>query len=92
MIATLIFLIVLCIAFILIIYNLLNKVEKYEDDIMLKDEYITKIKSMSEQAYKKIVELDNAQAFESDDEVGFFFRNLKDIVMVIDSYLKNYSK
>ena len=38
----------------LIIKNLLDKVEKYEEDILLKDEYLDKLKSMVEESYKKI--------------------------------------
>jgi hypothetical protein len=75
-----------------VIYNLLKKVEKYEEDIVMKDEYLNKLKEMSQQSYVRMTELDNLQAFESDDEVGFFFKNLKDMVMTIDTYMKNYTK
>jgi len=75
-----------------VIYNLLKKVERYEEDIVMKDEYLNKLKEMSQQSYVRMTELDNLQAFESDDEVGFFFKNLKDMVMTIDTYMKNYSK
>ena len=40
----------------------------------------------------KLKELDTVQAFESDDEVGHFFVNLKNIVMTINTYMQNYSK
>jgi hypothetical protein len=58
----------------------------------MKDEYLNKLKEMSQQSYVRMTELDNLQAFESDDEVGFFFKNLKDMVMTIDTYMKNYTK
>jgi hypothetical protein len=76
----------------LIIKNLLDKVEKYEEDILLKDEYLDKLKSMVEESYKKIKDLDTLEAFESDDEVGHFFVNLKNIIMTLNTYMKNYSK
>lgn len=76
----------------LIIKNLLSKVEKYEEDILLKDEYLDKLKSMVEESYKKIKDLDTLEAFESDDEVGHFFVNLKNIIMTLNTYMKNYSK
>ena len=76
----------------LIIKNLLDKVEKYEEDILLKDEYLDKLKSMVEESYKKIKDLDTLEAFESDDEVGHFFVNLKNIIMTLNTYMKNYTK
>jgi hypothetical protein len=76
----------------LIIRNLLDKVEKYEEDILLKDEYLDKLKSMVEESYKKIKDLDTLEAFESDDEVGHFFVNLKNIIMTLNTYMQNYSK
>lgn len=75
-----------------IIYNLLNKVEKYEDDIQIKDEFLQKIKNVSEQSYEKLKELDSLEAFESDDETGYFFRSLKDIIVTLNAYFKNYEK
>ena len=76
----------------LIIKNLLGKVEKYEEDILLKDEYLDKLKSMVEESYKKIKDLDTLEAFESDDEVGHFFVNLKNIIMTLNTYMQNYTK
>ena len=73
-------------------YNLLKKVEKYEDDILLKNEYFDKITQMSSKAYEKIEELDMREAFEADDEVGFFFKNLKEMIVTLDAYSKNYTK
>jgi hypothetical protein len=92
MIISVIVLSLLLIISFFVIYNLLKKVEKYEEDIVMKDEYLNKLKEMSQQSYVRMTELDNLQAFESDDEVGFFFKNLKDMVMTIDTYMKNYTK
>lgn len=75
-----------------VIYNLLGKVEKYEEDIVLKDEYLDKLKVMVDESYKKIKDLDTMEAFESDDEVGHFFINLKNIIMTLNTYMQNYSK
>lgn len=75
-----------------VIYNLLKKVERYEEDILLKEEYLDKLKIMVDDSYKRIKDLDTAQAFESDDEVGHFFTNLKDIIVTLNTYLQNYSK
>jgi len=92
MIIAVIILSLLLIVSFFVIYNLLKKVERYEEDIVMKDEYLDKLKEMFKNSYTKLQELDNLQAFESDDEVGFFFKNLKDMTMTIDTYMKNYSK
>jgi hypothetical protein len=87
-------LIVLLIALLIgtsyVIYNLLDKVEKYEEDIQLKDEFLQRVKKLSEESYNKLKELDSLEAFESDDEVGHFFKSLKDLILMLDMYFKNY--
>ena len=75
-----------------IIYNLLKKVEQYEEDIQNKDEFLKSVKSLSDQSYKKLKELDSLEAFESDDETGHFYANLKNIIVTLDAYFKNYTK
>lgn len=73
-----------------LIWNLLRKVEKYEEDIILKNEFITKFQSMVNDANTKLNEIDNKGSFESDDEVGFFFKNLMNLSMTLNAYFKNY--
>jgi hypothetical protein len=73
-----------------VIKNLLKKVETYEEDISLKDEFIEKFKSMVEEASAKIKQIDLNGTFEADDEVGYFFNNLKNITLTLDAYFKNY--
>jgi CHASE3 domain sensor protein len=75
-----------------VIYNLLKKVEQYEEDIQNKDEFLKSVKNLSDQSYKKLKELDSLEAFESDDETGHFFSNLKNIIVTLDAYFKNYTK
>jgi hypothetical protein len=75
-----------------VIYNLLKKVEQYEEDIQNKDEFLKSVKNLSDQSYKKLKELDSLEAFESDDETGHFFSNLKNIIITLDAYFKNYTK
>jgi hypothetical protein len=71
---------------------LLKKVEQYEEDIQNKDEFLKSVKNLSDQSYKKLKELDSLEAFESDDETGHFFSNLKNIILTLDAYFKNYTK
>jgi hypothetical protein len=90
MLIALIFFIVLSLVLGYIIWNLLTKVEKYEGDIVLKDEFIEKFKKTVEDAHKRIETLDIRGAFESDDEVGFFFKDLKNISLTLNAYFQNY--
>jgi len=55
------------------IYNLLNKLERYEDTIAANTEsYIQILNAMKE--------IDSTGAFESDDEVGSTFQDLKNLI------------
>jgi len=55
------------------IYNLLNKLERYEDVIAMNtDNYIQILNAMKE--------IDSTGAFESDDEVGSTFQDLKNLI------------
>lgn len=74
------------------VLNLLKKVEKYEEDILLKEEFIQKFDSLVKNGHSKIKQLDSLGAFESDDEVGTFFKSLKDLSFTLDAYLKNYQE
>ena len=65
-------------------FNLLRKVERYEDElnkrqdaIISYQEYINGLGSTVEFMNKRINEIDAKGTFKSDDEVGFFFERLK---------------
>ncbi len=79
-----VFFVILFIANIFVIRNLLKKVEFYEDMSVeltaVNKQYELWFKDFSEkikEANKKIKEIDVKGSFESDDEVGFFFAELK---------------
>lgn len=74
-----------------VIRNLLNKVEAYEDDIQLKDEFLKKFKEMVNITNDKMKELDQKGAFESDDETGFIFQDMKSLSMGLSAYFQNYT-
>jgi len=90
MLTALIVISILLLVSLLVIRNLLLKVEKYEEDNILKEEFIVKFKTMIEEAHKKVKELDSRGAFEADDEVGFFFKELMNVSLGLDAYFKNY--
>lgn len=71
-----------------IFWNLLRKVEKLESIIEVQEKYITDFYDLVKQSELKIKEIDSKQLFQSDDEVGFFFTNLKNIQEALSDYIK----
>ena len=71
-----------------VIWNLMKKVEKLESMIEIQERYITDFYDLVKQSELKIKEIDSKQLFQSDDEVGFFFQNLKTIQEALSEYIK----
>ena len=71
-----------------IIWNLMKKVEKLESMIDVQEKYIIDFYELVKQSEVKIKEIDSKQLFQSDDEVGFFFNNLKTIQEALSDYIK----
>jgi hypothetical protein len=71
-----------------VIWNLMKKVEKLESMIDVQEKYITDFYELVKQSEVKIKEIDSKQLFQSDDEVGFFFNNLKTIQEALSDYIK----
>ena len=71
-----------------IIWNLLTKVEKLEKTIEAQENYILNFYDLVKTSEDKIKEIDSKQLFQSDDEVGFFFTNLKTIQEALSDYIK----
>jgi hypothetical protein len=61
-------------------WNLLNKIEKYEDEIETYEEFI----SVKTESYKHLLNkmraIDSRQMFEKDDDVGSVFEKLKELI------------
>jgi selenophosphate synthase len=73
-----------------IIRNLLLKNEKQEDILASYLTYLNKISDIIDMSDKKIHEIDIKGSFESDDEIGFFFTNIKMIQDVLNQFrIKN---
>jgi hypothetical protein len=71
-------------------FNLLRKNEKQEDILASYLTYLNKISDIIEMSDKKIHEIDVKGSFESDDEIGFFFTNIKMIQDVLNQFrIKN---
>ena len=69
-----------------VIWNLMRKNEKLEDALIKRDEYIDSISVIMSESNRKIKEIDSKQIFESDDEIGWFFKGIKEIQELINEY------
>ncbi len=69
-----------------VIWNLLKKNERLEDINTQQDDYIQNISTLMSESNRKIKEIDSKQIFESDDEIGWFFKGIKEIQELINEY------
>ena len=76
----LIFLVVCLAGTLYTIYNLLSKLEKYEDVIEETDDFIQSELQKNEALLEALRQIDNRQMFEKDDEVGSIFYQIKETI------------
>ena len=69
-----------------ITWNLMKKVEKYEDIAQYQQNYIDNLSTIIGESEKRLQEVDQRGTFQSDDEVGFFFNTIKEIQRVLDQF------
>ena len=74
-------------------FNLLRKLEKQEDALNNQAtilasylSYLNKISDIIEFSDKKLKEVDHKGSFASDDEVGFFFEEIKQIQTTLNQF------
>lgn len=89
---------ILVIFLLYFVYNLLRKVEIYEDKIVeyeeivkKQQEYVVKVSEIVVTSRDLIGKIDEKGVFEADDEVGEFFRFLKDIQETLNNFIINGS-
>jgi uncharacterized membrane protein YukC len=89
-------LILVCILSVLVVvlsyttFNLLRKNEKQEDILKGYMTYLNKFSDIIAFSDQKLKEVDAKGSFESDDEVGFFFQQLKAIQEILNQFnIKN---
>ena len=75
---------------IYIIFNLLKKNEKLEDIAVKQNEYINSISTIIKESDRKLSEIDSKGIFQSDDEIGWFFKGIKEIQDLINEYNINH--
>jgi hypothetical protein len=67
-------------------YNLLKKNEAQEDILASYMTYLNKISDIIDFSDKKLKEVDAKGSFKSDDEVGFFFEQIKALQDILNSF------
>lgn len=77
-----------------IIRNLLIKVEKFEDITQDQAQYLQNISNTIGESRKHLQNLDEKGVFQSDDEVGEFFNQMKAVQDELNRYMlpENYGK
>jgi len=87
-------LVAILLAFVYILNNLLKKVENYEDVVQDQVQYLQNISNAVGEGQKHLKTLDERGVFQSDDEVGYFFEQMKYVQDELNRYMlpKNYGK
>ena len=70
-------------------FNLLRKNENAEDIIFSLDETITNIEEAIINSEKRLKEIDAKGSFKSDDEIGWFFDEVKKIQNGLNQFKRN---
>ena len=68
-----------CIVLAFTTYNLMVKNEKLEDIIHSYRDYISKLQTQITYTEEKVKKIDERSTFRSDDEIGWFFKNIKSL-------------
>jgi hypothetical protein len=67
-------------------YLLVRKNSQLEKVIVNQQQYIDALGVVIQNSNEMIQQLDNKGVFESDDEVGTFFKNIKEIQNILDQF------
>jgi hypothetical protein len=73
------------------VWNLLKKVEIYEEDIQYKEEFIQQINTFINEQDARLQDETIRTAFESDDQIGDFFKRMKSLILGLKTYQNNYT-
>lgn len=67
-------------------WNLLRKNEAHEDIVEEQEELISNIASKVDSSMARMKEIDKLGSFEADDETGFVFKNMYEIISELEEY------
>jgi hypothetical protein len=70
-------------------FNLLRKNERAEDIIIQYNEYLTEFNKQIKFTGERLKEIDAKGTFESDDEIGWFFNQIKNLQEGIEKFRIN---
>jgi len=73
-------------------YNLLKKNEKLEDIVDKQDLYINNISEIINASSNRLNEIDERGIFEADDEIGWFFKEIKKINVMLENFILEENK
>lgn len=73
-------------------FNLFRKEEKLEDIAESQNTYILQVQQAITFSEEKLKEIDEKETFKSDDEIGWFFENIKYIQELLSQYKINPSQ
>ena len=76
------------------IRNMMLKIEKYEDVTVSQTSYLQNISDIITNSQMHLNNLDEKGVFRSDDEVGYFFEQMKEVQKELNRYMlpENYGK
>ena len=86
MIVTIIILILLVVTLGYTTFNLLRKNETQEEILLSYLDYLNKISGIIDFSDQKVKEIDSKETIKSDDEIGFFFEQVKQIQDVLNQF------
>lgn len=73
-------------------YNLLRKNEAVEDVIEEQEVLISEIAERLDSSMARMKEIDKLGSFEADDETGFIFKNMYEIISELENYYGSQEK
>ena len=76
----------LCIILGYTTFNLLRKNEKLEDITLSYRDYLKKLKQQISITDERLKEIDAKGTFDSDDEIGWFFKSIKELQNKINQF------
>jgi len=67
-------------------FNLMRKNEKQEDIMVEYMEYLSKLDMAIEESDKRLQKIDERGLFKSDDEIGWFFEQIKSLQGILNEF------
>jgi hypothetical protein len=77
---------VIACVFIYTTINLLNKNEKIEDIVTSQQQYVDKLSETITYCDNHIKKIDEKGTFSSDDEIGWFFQEIKNMSSILEEF------